>query len=403
MKNKNLKNKILATMLIGSMALSALTLGCGKKTTPTKGDVTSVEETSPSEEETKPSEEETTPSEASTTSPEVETEIETKEDGSVTVNTTTYETDAEGEVVTTTEGEKVIAETKTETFTKEEWESKTAATKPVETKPSQTKPVEATTAAPQATKAPVVKPTEAPKPAQTEASKQTEAPTPAPTQAPKPTVAPTQAPTEAPKPTVAPTAAPTEAPKPTEAPTADPKAGWQTVTLEMSEETLTLYSNGEWIFDLIEDTSNPEEYFGSEWYSGHGLTSGIAIYKYIGNNEVVNIPGYIDGFPVKILIFPFKNNTTVKEVTVAKEIEYFFQAFNHASVAKITIETGSKAIGVDSWGASCNFNTKTHDAKVYCDKAVAEAIKGWNLEPVICYSFDGNTVYYNSHTDRTSH
>ena len=274
----------------------------------------------------------------------------------------TKETTDKTEAVTTAEDKDVTKET--EAFTKEETNPETkeeskSETKPeaVTTKPAETKPAEIKPA-PQATKAPATKPAET-KPAPVETTK------------------------------------PTEAPKPTEPPTVNPKADWQTVTwVDQFEDTYTLYSNGEWYFDLVEDNRNPYKPMANN-IRNCGMTSGIVLYKYLGNAECVNVPSNINGFPVKMLAYPFYENTVVKEVNIPKVTEFMYQAFEDSIVEKVTIETGSMLTNPMSWGAIANFETKDADGpNVYCDKAVADSIKSWYLCPVRCYSFDGNTIYY---------
>ena len=116
MKNKTLKYRIITGMLVGTMLLAAVVTGCGRKRASdndTSSNIESLTETK--ETETLPANE--------------KSETETDDEGNVKVITTTYETDADGETVTDAEGKNIIAETKTEKFTKDEWESKETATK----------------------------------------------------------------------------------------------------------------------------------------------------------------------------------------------------------------------------------------------------------------------------------
>lgn len=384
MKNKSLKFKFIAAMLIGTMTLASFTIGCSKKS-PTNKDTSSAAEAD--KDENKISTEDITfPDES-------ETETETDKDGNVTVKITTYETDASGETVTDSEGNKVISETKSETFTKDEWENKQKETKPSNSgnnsSKDESKQAENVTTA--ASK--VEKPTMAPaKPAE------------------KPTAAPTQAPTTAAsKPAEKPTAKPTVAPakpaeKPTAAPTkADPKKNWKTVTFTIkgnpeydeTDEEWNLYSNGEWYFYIKEERKN--------WGNGledtvrfDGGETGIVLYKYLGNSDKVTIPTNIDGYPVAVAACPFKNNKTVKEVTIPKELPAQFALFNDSVVTKVTVEKNAKADEPGFWGDGSIFhNINNETIMVYCDEILGNHFKEWKLkQDFAAYSYDGKIKYY---------
>lgn len=380
MKNKSLKFKFIAAMLIGTMALASFTIGCSKKSSTSK-DASSAAEADKNENENS-TEDITFPDES-------ETETETDKDGNVTVKITTYETDASGETVTDSEGNKVISETKSETFTKDEWENKQKETKPSNSGNNSSKD--------ESKQAENV----------TTAASKVEKPTMAPTKpAVKPTAAPTQAPTTAAsKPAEKPTAKPTVAParpaeKPTAAPTkADPRKNWKTVKLiqegNEEDEEVTFYSNGEWYFYIKEEGTNNGTLF-SEITPVFAAKSGIILYTYLGNSEKVTIPTSIDGYPVAVAVMPFVNNKTVKEVIVPKELPAQFALFDDSVVTKVTVEKNAKADEPGFWGDGhtfCNINNKT--IMVYCDEILGNHFKEWKIkQDFAAYSYDGKIKYY---------
>lgn len=385
MKNKSLKFKFIAAMLIGTMALASFTIGCSKKSSTSK-DASSAAEADKNENENS-TEDITFPDES-------ETETETDKDGNVTVKITTYETDASGETVTDSEGNKVISETKSETFTKDEWENKQKETKPSNSgnnsSKDESKQAENTTTA---------------------ASKPAEKPAVAPTKpAVKPTAAPTQTPTTAAskpveKPAVKPTAAPAKpAEKPTAAPTkADPRKNWKTVTFTIKgnpeydekDEDWTFYSNGEWYFYIKEEGTNNGTSF-SEITPVFAAKSGIILYTYLGNSDKVTIPASIDGYPVAVAVMPFVNNKTVKEVIVPKELPAQFALFNDSVVTKVTVEKNAKADQPGFWGDGSIFsNINNETIMVYCDEVLGNHFKEWKLkQDFAAYSYDGKIKYY---------
>ena len=384
MKNKSLKFKFIAAMLIGTMALASFTIGCSKKSSTSK-DASSAAEADKNENENS-TEDITFPDES-------ETETETDKDGNVTVKITTYETDASGETVTDSEGNKVISETKSETFTKDEWENKQKETKPSNSgnnsSKDESKQAENTT---------------------TTASKPAEKPAVAPTKpAVKPTTAPAQAPTTAAskpaeKPAVKPTVAPAKpAEKPTAAPTkADPRKNWKTVTFTIKgnpeydekDENWNLYSNGEWYFYIKEERKN----WGNtleETTRFDGGETGIVLYKYLGNSNKVTIPTSIDGYPVVLAALPFKDNKTVKEVTIPKELPAQFALFYDSVVTKVTIEKNAKADKSNFWTDDHTFNNINREKIiVYCDETLGNFFKEWDWgQNIIVYSYDGKIKY----------
>lgn len=387
MKNKSLKFKFIAAMLIGTMTLASFTIGCSKKS-PTNKDASSAAEADKGE--TKNSTEDITfPDES-------ETETETDKDGNVTVKITTYETDASGETVTDSEGNKVISETKSETFTKDEWENRQKETKPSNSgnnsSKDESKQAENVTTA--ASK--VEKPTMAPaKPAEKSTAAPIQAPT---TAASKPAEKPTAKPTVAPaKPAEKPTAAPTQAPA-----TVDPRKNWKTVTFTIKgnpeydekDENWNLYSNGEWYFYIKEERKN----WGNtleETTRFDGGETGIVLYKYLGNSNKVTIPTSIDGYPVVLAALPFKDNKTVKEVTIPKELPAQFALFYDSVVTKVTIEKNAKADKSNFWTDDHTFNNINREKIiVYCDETLGNFFKEWDWgQNIIVYSYDGKIKY----------
>lgn len=383
MKNKSLKFKFIAAMLIGTMALASFTIGCSKKSSTSK-DASSAAEADKNENENS-TEDITFPDES-------ETETETDKDGNVTVKITTYETDASGETVTDSEGNKVISETKSETFTKDEWENKQKETKPSNSgnnsSKDESKQAENTTTA---------------------ASKPAEKPAVAPT---KPAVKPTAAPTTAAskpveKPAVKPTAAPAKpAEKPTAAPTkADPRKNWKTVTFTIKgnpeydekDEDWTFYSNGEWYFYIKEEHKN----WGNtleETTRFYGGETGIVLYKYIGNSEKVTIPTSIDGYPVAVAACPFLNNKTVKEIVIPKDLNGQFNLCNNSVITKVTVEANGNPDQPEFWHGDIFYNINNETIMVYCDEVLGNHFKEWKLkQDFAAYSYDGKTEYYRFH------
>lgn len=387
MKNKSLKFKFIAAMLIGTMALASFTIGCSKKSS------TSKDASSPAEADKNENKNST---EDITFPDESETETETDKDGNVTVKITTYETDASGETVTDSEGNKVISETKSETFTKDEWENKQKETKPSNSgnnsSKDESKQAENTTTA---------------------ASKPAEKPAVAPTKpAVKPTAAPTKAPTTAAskpveKPAVKPTAAPAKpAEKPTAAPTkADPRKNWKTVTFTIKgnpeydekDEDWTFYSNGEWYFYIKEEHKN----WGNtleETTRFYGGETGIVLYKYIGNSEKVTIPTSIDGYPVAVAACPFLNNKTVKEIVIPKDLNGQFNLCNNSVITKVTVEANGNPDQPEFWHGDIFYNINNETIMVYCDEVLGNHFKEWKLkQDFAAYSYDGKTEYYRFH------
>lgn len=383
MKNKSLKFKFIAAMLIGTMALASFTIGCSKKSS------TSKDASSPAEADKNENKNST---EDITFPDESETETETDKDGNVTVKITTYETDASGETVTDSEGNKVISETKSETFTKDEWENKQKETKPSNSgnnsSKDESKQAENTTTA---------------------ASKPAEKPAVAPT---KPAVKPTAAPTTAAskpveKPAVKPTAAPAKpAEKPTAAPTkADPRKNWKTVTFTIKgnpeydekDEDWTFYSNGEWYFYIKEEHKN----WGNtleETTRFYGGETGIVLYKYIGNSEKVTIPTSIDGYPVAVAACPFLNNKTVKEIVIPKDLNGQFNLCNNSVITKVTVEANGNPDQPEFWHGDIFYNINNETIMVYCDEVLGNHFKEWKLkQDFAAYSYDGKTEYYRFH------
>lgn len=370
MKNKSLKFKFIAAMLIGTMALASFTIGCSKKSSTSK-DASSAAEADKNENST---EDITFPDES-------ETETETDKDGNVTVKITTYETDASGETVTDSEGNKVISETKSETFTKDEWENKQKETKPSNSgnnsSKDESKQTENTTSA---TSKPAVAPT---KPAV------------------KPTAAPTQAPTSAAskpaeKPAVKPTAAPTKA---------DPRKNWKTVVLKFEADPeydveaseLNLYSNGEWYFYIKEERKNWGDSY-EEQLRFYGGETGIVLYKYLGNSEKVTIPTSIDGYPVAVAACPFENNKTVKEIVIPKDLKAQFNLCYHSVITKVTVEANGKPDQPEFWHGDIFYNINNETIMVYCDEVLGNHFKEWKLkQDFAAYSYDGKTEYYRFH------
>ena len=381
MKNKSLKFKFIAAMLIGTMALASFTIGCSKKSSTSK-DASSAAEADKNENST---EDITFPDES-------ETETETDKDGNVTVKITTYETDASGETVTDSEGNKVISETKSETFTKDEWENKQKETKPSNSENNSSKDESkqaenVTTAASKPAEKPAVAPT---KPAV------------------KPTAAPTKAPTSAAsKPAVKPTVAPTKpAVKPTAAPTkADPRKNWKTVTFTIKgnpeydekDENWNLYSNGEWYFYIKEEHKT----WGNtleETTRFYGGETGIVLYKYIGNSEKVIIPTSIDGYPVAVAACPFLNNKTVKEIVIPKDLNGQFNLCNNSVITKVTVEANGNPDQPEFWHGDIFYNINNETIMVYCDEVLGNHFKEWKLkQDFAAYSYDGKTEYYRFH------
>lgn len=385
MKNKSLKFKFIAAMLIGTMALASFTIGCSKKSSTSK-DASSAAEADKNENST---EDITFPDES-------ETETETDKDGNVTVKITTYETDASGETVTDSEGNKVISETKSETFTKDEWENKQKETKPSNSgnnsSKDESKQTENTTTA---------------------ASKPVEKPAVAPTKpAVKPTAAPTQTPTiaaskPAEKPAVKPTAAPAKpAEKPTAAPTkADPRKNWKTVVLKFEADPeydveaseLNLYSNGEWYFYIKEERKNWGNSY-EEQLRFYGGETGIVLYKYLGNSEKVTIPTSIDGYPVAVAACPFENNKTVKEIVIPKDLKAQFNLCYDSVITKVTVEANGKPDQPEFWHGDIFYNINNKTIMVYCDEVLGNHFKEWKLkQDFAAYSYDGKTEYYRFH------
>lgn len=384
MKNKSLKFKFIAAMLIGTMSLASFTIGCSKKSSTSK-DASSAAEADKNENST---EDITFPDES-------ETETETDKDGNVTVKITTYETDASGETVTDSEGNKVISETKSETFTKDEWENKQKETKPSNSENNSSKD--------ESKQAENV----------TTAASKVEKPTMAPTKpAVKPTAAPTQAPTTAAsKPAEKPTAKPTVAPakpaeKPTAAPTkADPRKNWKTVTFTIKgnpeydekDENWNLYSNGEWYFYIKEEHKN----WGNtleETTRFYGGETGIVLYKYFGNSEKVTIPTSIDGYPVAVAACPFLNNKTVKEIVIPKDLNDQFNLCNNSVITKVTVEANGKPDQPEFWHGDIFRNINNETIMVYCDEILGNHFKEWKLkQDFAAYSYDGKTEYYRFH------
>ena len=385
MKNKSLKFKFIAAMLIGTMTLASFTIGCSKKS-PTNKDASSAAEADKNENST---EDITFPDES-------ETETETDKDGNVTVKITTYETDASGETVTDSEGNKVISETKSETFTKDEWENKQKETKPSNSgnnsSKDESKQAENVTTAASKVEKPTMAPT---KPAE----KSTAAPTQAPTTA-------TSKPVE--KPTAKPTVAPAKpAEKPTAAPaTVDPRKGWKTITFTIKgnpeydekDENWNLYSNGEWYFYIKEERKNWGNTLEESTRFDGGET-GIVLYKYLGNSEKVTIPTSIDGYPVVLAALPFKDNKTVKEVTIPKELPAQLNLFYDSIVTKVTVEANGKPDQPGFWGSGSIFsNINNETIMVYCDEVLGNHFKEWKLkQDFAAYSYDGKTEYYRFH------
>lgn len=384
MKNKSLKFKFIAAMLIGTMALASFTIGCSKKSSTSK-DASSAAEADKNENENS-TEDITFPDES-------ETETETDKDGNVTVKITTYETDASGETVTDSEGNKVISETKSETFTKDEWENKQKETKPSNSgnnsSKDESKQAENTTTA--ASK-PAEKPTMAPtKPAEKSTAAPTQAPT---TAASKPAEKPTAKPTVAPtKPAVKPTAAPTKA---------DPRKNWKTVVLkfeadpehDLEASEFNLYSNGEWYFYIKEERKNWGDPY-EEQLRFEGGETGIVLYKYLGNSEKVTIPTSIDGYLVAVAACPFENNKTVKEIVIPKNLNAQFNLCIGSVITKVTVEANGKPDQPGYWTGDIFYNTNHETIMVYCDEVLGNHFKEWKLkQDFAAYSYDGKIKYY---------
>lgn len=388
MKNKTLKYRIITGMLVGTMLLAAVVTGCGKKRASdneTSSNIESLTETK--ETETLPANE--------------KSETETDDEGNVKVITTTYETNADGETVTDAEGKNIIAETKTEKFTKDEWESKETATKTASNnKNNNSSKNEGTTSSKsdsqKETKVATVTPTQS----------QTKANTTKPTQAAtKPTQAPTQAPAK-------PITKPTQAPKPTQTPKPSIPSKWSKTTMvDYNGVTYNFYTNGEWMFEYTLDPLDglewnmEDEYsvttYNYRWFSkdvlGKTPKEGILLVKYVGNKTDIRIPEQIDGISVIGLDFEIRNDN-VKSVTYPASIDSF-GSYSYSNVQKIVIEPGSHMFETSGVGADA-VSSKV-GLVIYCDEATYNLFTRNmdNSDSVVFKSLDGKTTFRDKHSD----
>lgn len=208
------------------------------------------------------------------------------------------------------------------------------------------------------------------------------------------TAAPTQAVTQAP--TKAPAPAPTEAP--TKAVSKVP-SNWKIINYTNEDgDTYEIYSNGTWLFFVYGyDGLDLKDFIGYnsmiKVINDYKVTSGICLYKYIGNDTKVTIPSSIDGYPVTILKNTFLFNQTVTKITVPKSVEMIWSMCNNATNdIDIWLESGMDLKSCDSgpfW--SCGDENILHcDRSIYEDWKVATGFNG-GLSKV--YDLKGNLLY----------
>ncbi len=367
------KKTLLTTVIAIITAVCLLTVGCGKsddKTASNDVEASGEDMTTTAEDE------------VADALKEYGTDVETSIADDGTIYVVEAETDKSGEAVTDASGKTVTvteavttASGKTVKVTDNSTKSTTASSEKATTK-AQTgsDSSKSTTAAP------------------------TQAVTQAPTKAPAPAA--TQAPTKAPAPTQAPTKAP--APAPTEAPTkavSKVPSNWKIINYTNEDgDTYEIYSNGTWLFFVYGyDGLDLKDFIGYnsmiKVINDYKVTSGICLYKYIGNDTKVTIPSSIDGYPVTILKNTFLFNQTVTKITVPKSVEMIWSMCNNATNdIDIWLESGMDLKSCDSgpfW--SCGDENILHcDRSIYEDWKVATGFNG-GLSKV--YDLKGNLLY----------
>ncbi len=335
----------------------------------------------------------TTEDEESTTEDEVTnalkkygTDVETSVADDGTIYVVEAETDKSGEAVTNASGEPV---TVAEAATTASGEKVTAALGSKTESKKQTgadNTTEKSTTKAQAGSESNKSTTAAPAPAQ--AQTPTKAPAQAATQA--PTKAPTQAPTQAP--TKAPTVAPTEAP--TKAPASAVPSGWKKTTCSTQYDgTINVYTNGTWVFGLMNDAQNTDTIKLLQSEAG---TSGIFLCDYHGTSSKVVIPSSIDGYTVVALSETFLNDSLVTKITIPNTIKCLWEPFCGATALETVIFPESSQF----IGHSCNSSFVSGSKyTLYCewelyDYIFCKYILHDDIKKVV--SVDGKTVYYES-------